>query len=122
MIFSLKNVMTSMILHRLRKNGTKLKKKFREEHIKASLRPSGSGTDEIFKPTFVFYDQLQFLTFICEGDGTLDSIERPPNPYPRKKSMLQMQEDRENRKLELFSQAVKCHKRGTNKAKQQKYG
>ena len=90
----------------IEKKWKEIEKKFREEHTKASVRPSGSGTDEIYQPTFVFYDQLQFLTVICEGDETLDSIQCPSNPNPRKKSKLQMQEDRENRKLELFSQAV----------------
>lgn len=90
----------------VQKKWKEIEKKFKEEHSKASVRPSGSGTDEIYKPTFVFYDQLQFLTVICEGDETLDSIECQPDLNPRKKTKIQMQEERENRKLELFSQSV----------------
>ena len=90
--------------------GKELEKKFREEHCKATVKPSGSGTDEIYKPTFLFYDQLKFLTVICNADETLDSIECDSNPNPRKKSKPQMHEEWENRRLELFSQAVQAMK------------
>ena len=94
----------------IKKKWKELEKKFKEEHSKATVKPSGSGTHEIYKPTFIFYDQLQFLTAIFEADETLDSIEKASNPIPRKKSKLQMHEDRENKKLELFSQAVQAIK------------
>lgn len=97
-------------ISQIKKKWKELEKKFREEHCKATVKPSGSGTDEIYKPTFVFYDQLKFLTVTCNADETLDSIECASNPNPRKKSKLQMHEERENRKLELFSQAVQAMK------------
>lgn len=61
-----------MTRHRLRKKWKELEKKFKQEHSKALVKPSGSGTDEIYKPAFLFYDQLQFLTAISETDETLD--------------------------------------------------
>lgn len=74
------------------------------------MKPSGSGTDEIYNPTFSFYHQLLFLTSICETDKTIDSIEEPSYPTPRKKTKRQMQEDREERKLELMSEAIQAMK------------
>ena len=94
----------------IQKKWKELEKKFKQEHRKASVKPSGSGTDEVYKPTFPFYDQLQFLTSICETDETMDSIEEPSNPKPRKRSKRQMQEEREDRKLELMSDAIQAMK------------
>lgn len=83
----------------VKKKWKELEKKFKKEHSKALVKPSGSGTDEIYKPAFLFYDQLQFLTAICETDETLDSIVYHANPKPRKRSKHQMHEDREDRKF-----------------------
>lgn len=84
--------------------------KFKQEYRKALVKPSGSGTDEIYKPTFPFYDELHFLISICETDETMDSIEEPSNPKPRKRSKRQMQEEREEQKLELMSEAIQAMK------------
>lgn len=94
----------------IQKKWKELEKKFKQEYRKALVKPSGSGTDEIYKPTFPFYDQLQFLTSICETDETMDSIEEPSNLKPRKRSKRQMQEEREERKLELMSEAIQAMK------------
>ena len=96
----------------IQKKWKELEKKFKQEHSKALVKPSGSGTDEIYKPTFQFYNQLLFLTAICETDETMDSIEESSNPKPRKKSKRKIQEDtcREDRKLELMSEAIQTMK------------
>lgn len=94
----------------IQKKGKELEKKFKQEHSKALVKPSGSGTDEIYKPTFQFYNQLLFLTAIYETDETMDSIEEPANPKPRKRSKRKNQEDREDRKLELMSEAIQAMK------------
>ena len=50
------------------------------------MRPSGSGTDEIYKPSFELYDQLQFLTEIQETDDTMDTVGyADSNPKPPKR-------------------------------------
>lgn len=94
----------------IQKKWKELEKKFKQEHSKALVKPSGSGTDEIYKPTFQFYNQLLFLTGIYETDETMDSIEEPANPKPRKRSKRKNQEDREDRKLELMSEAIQAMK------------
>ena len=48
----------------IKKNWKELVKKFKNEHAKASVRPSGSGTSEIYKPSWVFYEHLKYLTVI----------------------------------------------------------
>ena len=103
----------------VKKKWKELEKKFKKEHSKALVKPSGSGTDEIYKPAFLFYDQLQFLTAICETDETLDSIVYHANPKPRKRSKHQMHEDREDRKLELFSEAIQAMKETPNSTRRQ---
>ena len=102
--------MANMTLQRFRKKWKELEKKFKQEYGKALVKPSGSGTDEIYRPTFPFYVQLQFLSSICETDETRDSIEEPSNPKPRKRPKRQMQEEREERKLELMSEAIQAIK------------
>ena len=69
----------------IQKKWKELEKKFKQEYRKALVKPSGSGTDEIYRPTFPFYVQLQFLSSICETDETMDSIEEPSNPKSRKR-------------------------------------
>ena len=60
-----------------------LEKRFKQEYIKALVEPS--GMDDFYTPTFPIYEQLHFLTSICDTDKTMDSIEETSNPQPRKK-------------------------------------
>ena len=78
----------------IQKKWKELEKKFKQEYCKALVKPSGSGTDKIYKPAFLFYDQLQFLTSICETDETMDSIEEHSNPKPRKRSETNARRER----------------------------
>lgn len=95
----------------IKKKWKDISKRFKEEHSKATVKPSGSGTDEIYKPSFELYKQLQFLTKIQETDETMDTVEyADSNPKPPKRSKQQLRDDRENKKLELFSEAVKALK------------
>lgn len=41
----------------LQKQWKEVEKKFKQEYRKPLVKPSGSGTNEIYKPTFSFYDQ-----------------------------------------------------------------
>lgn len=75
-----------MTPQRLRKKKKELEKKFKQEYGEASVKPTDSGNDEIYKPKFPYYDQLQFLTSTYDTDETMDSIQEPSYPKPRKRS------------------------------------
>lgn len=63
----------------------------------------------INKPTWEFYELLKFVDVVCDDtDDTSDSLE--PKPKTRKLSRQQQQNSREERKLELFSEAVRAIK------------
>lgn len=83
-----------------------LRRFLKQEHAKASIKPSGAGTTDIYKPSWEFYELLKFVTVICDDtDETVSSITEPSKP--RVKAWKQQQRDnREDRKLELFSEAV----------------
>ena len=91
------------------KKWKQLLKTFRQENAKATVKPSGSGTKDIYKPTWEFYELLKFVDVVCDDtDDTSDSLE--PKPKSRKLSRQQQQYSREERKLELFSEAVRAIK------------
>lgn len=91
------------------KKWKQLFKTFREENAKATVNPSGSGTKHIYKPTWEFYEQLKFVDVVCDDtDETSDSFESKPKS--RKLSGQQQQNSREERKLELFSEAFRARK------------
>ena len=95
----------------IKKKWKQLLKHFREEHAKAQIKPSGAGTNEIYKPSWEFYEQLQFVTVVCDDtDETTDSLTSEPKPKSRKLSKQQLQTAREEKKLELFSEAVRAIK------------
>ena len=48
------------------KKWKQLLKTFREGNAKAAVKPSGSGTKVIYKPTWEFYEQLKFLDVVCD--------------------------------------------------------
>ena len=51
-------------------------KTFRCEHAKATYKPSGSGTSDIYQPTL--YSSLLFIDVICDDtDDTVDTIDGP---------------------------------------------
>ena len=84
-------------------------KRFKQEHSKASVKPSGAGhgTAEIYTPSWEFYEQLKYVTVICDDtDDTVSSISEPSKPKVKKASKQQQKDSREDRKLELFSDAV----------------
>ena len=92
----------------IKKKWRELLKKFKEEHAKAFVKPSGAGTAEIYNPSWVFYELLKYVTVICDDtDETVNSIDRGPSKSRAKKvSKQQQKEIREDRKLELFSDTV----------------
>lgn len=91
----------------LMKKWKQLLKTFREENAKATVKPSGSGTKDIYKPTWEFYELQRFVDVVCDDtDETLDSLE--PKPKSRKLSRQQQQNSRKERKLELFSDTVRA--------------
>ena len=47
----------------IKKKWKKLLKRFKQEHSKASVKPSGAGTAEIYTPSWEFYEILETLTF-----------------------------------------------------------
>ena len=62
-----------------------------------------------YKPSWEFYEQLQFVTVVCDDtDETTDSLTSEPKPKSRKLSKQQLQNAREEKKLELFSEAVRA--------------
>ena len=92
----------------IKKKWKELVKKFKNEHAKASVKLSQAGTSEIYKPSWVFYEHLKYLTVICDDtDDTVNTIDRGlSKPRAKKVSKQQQREAREERKLELFSEAV----------------
>ncbi len=82
---------------------------FKQEYVKASHKPSGSGTNDIYKPSWEFFEQLKFVTVICDDtDDTVDTLTKAAKS--RKLSKQQEQKEREEKKLELFAQAVNALK------------
>ena len=74
----------------IKKKWKQLWKHFREEHAKVQIKPSGAGTNEIYKPSWDFYEQLQFVTVVCDyTDETTDSLTSEPKPKSRKLSKQQ---------------------------------
>ena len=91
----------------MKKKWKELLKRFRQEHSKASVKPSGAGTAEIYTPTWEFHEQLKYVTVICDDtDVTVNSISEPSKPKVKKASKQQQRDSREDRKLQLFSEAV----------------
>jgi len=90
----------------MKKKWKELLKRFRQEHSKASVKPSGAGTPEIYTP-WGFYEQLKYVTVICDDtDDTVNSISESSKPKVKKASKQQQRDSCEDRKLELFSEAV----------------
>lgn len=94
----------------IKKKWRELLKKFKQEHAKASHKPSGAGTSDIYKPSWEFYDQLMFVTVICDDtDDTVSSIiVEPKKPKMRRMSQREQRDIREDKKLQLFSDAVEA--------------
>ena len=70
------------------------------------MKPSGAGTAEIDTPSWEFYE-LKYVTVICDDtDDTVSSISEPSKPKIKKASKQQQRDSCEDRKLELFSEAV----------------
>lgn len=91
----------------IKKKWKEVLKRFKQEHSKASVKPSGAGTAEIYTPSWEFYEQLKYVTVICDDtDDTVSSISEPSKPKVKKASKQQQKDSREDRKLELFSEAV----------------
>lgn len=84
-----------------------LVKMFKQELSKAKKKPSGSGTGDIYQPTWEFYIHLQFIDSICDDTGdTIDSITGPTPAKSRKTSRVTHRDEREDKKLVLFARAV----------------
>lgn len=80
-----------------------LLKAYRQEHGRAQKKPSGSGTNDVYWSSWQFYAHLQFTNSICDDtDDTIDTIVGPSSAKKRKKE----RDDIENKKLQLFEQAV----------------
>ena len=90
----------------INKKWKELLRRFKQEHAKASVKPSGAGTTDIYKPSWEFYELLKFVTVFCDDtDETVSSITEPSKPRV-KASKQQQRDNRKDRKLELFSEAV----------------
>ena len=91
----------------IEKKWKSLVKKFKEEFLKATKKPSGSGTKDIYQPSWAFDAPLQFIHSIFDNPAeTVDSL-TDHRKIKSKKSSRQMQRDeREERKLQLFARAV----------------
>lgn len=95
----------------IKKKWKELLRKFKQEHAKASVKPSGAGTADIYKPSWEFYEQMNFVLVICDDtDETVSSVQEPSKSRVKKASKQQQRENREDRKLELFSEAVAAMK------------
>ena len=80
-----------------------LLKVYRQEHGKVQKKPSGSGTSDVYRSSWEFYAHLQFTNSICDDtEDTIDTISGPSSAKKRKKE----RHDIENKKLELFEQAI----------------
>ena len=91
----------------IKKKWKEVLKRFKQEHSKASVKPSGAGTAEIYTQSWEFYEQLKYVTVICDDtDDTVSFISEPSKPKVKKASKQQQKDSREDRKLELFSEAV----------------
>ena len=65
----------------IKKKWKELLKRFKQEYSKASVKPSGAGTAEIYTPSWEFYEQLKYVTVICDDtDDTVSSIVSLQNP------------------------------------------
>ena len=80
-----------------------LLKVYRQERGKVQKKPSGSGTNDVYRSSSEFYAHLQFTNSIC--DDTEDIIDTIYGPWSAKKRKKE-RHDIENKKLELFEQAV----------------
>ena len=66
--------MTNLLVTILRKSG-KVWLRSSEEFLKATKTPSGSGTKDIYKPSWEFYAPLQFIHSIFDNPAeTVDSL------------------------------------------------
>ncbi|CAH3139762.1 unnamed protein product, partial [Porites lobata] len=91
----------------IKKKWKQLLKHFREEHAKTSIKVSLKILS-LQASSLKFYEQLQFVTVVCDDtDETTDSLTSEPKPKSRKLSK-QLQKAREEKKLELFSEAVRA--------------
>ena len=80
-----------------------LLKVYRQEHEKVQKKPSGSGTNDVYRSSWEFYAHLQFTNSICnDTEETIDPISGPSSTKKRQKE----RHDIENKKLALFEQAV----------------
>ena len=76
----------------INKKWKELLRRFKQEHAKASVKPSGAGTTDIYKPSWEFYELLKFVTVFCDDtDETVSSITEPSKP--RVKASKQQQRD-----------------------------
>ena len=91
----------------IEKKWKSLVKKFKQEFAKATKKPSGSGTKDIYKSNWEFYAQLHFIHSICDDTAeTVDSLTGPSEIKSRKSSRLMQRDEREGKKLQLFARAV----------------
>lgn len=99
--------MRNTLLKRLREGGKCLVKKFKQEFSKAKKKASGSGTKDIYQPSWEMYAQLQFIDSICDDTAeTVDALTVPFEAKSRKTSRLIQRNERKGEKLDLFARAV----------------
>ena len=91
----------------IKKKWKELLRRFKQEHAKASVKPSGAGTADIYQPSWEFYELMKYVNVICnDTDETVNSISGSSIPRVKKLSKQQQRDDREDKKIELFSEAV----------------
>jgi hypothetical protein len=60
-----------------------LVQKFKQQFSKATKKPTGSGTKDIYKPLWEFYAQLQVIHSICDDTAKIvDSLTGPSESSP----------------------------------------
>lgn len=89
----------------IKKKWKSLVAKFKKEYKKASNKPSGSGAAEVYNSSFTFFKHMQFINVVLEEEETVDSV-TPSKTKVLKLSKQQLRDEREEKKLQLFSEAV----------------
>ena len=102
---ALANELENKDVEDIKKQWKSLVAKFRKEYKKASNKPSGSGTAEVYNTSFIFFKHMQFINVVFEEEETVDSI-TPNKNKVLKLSKQQLRDEREEKKLQLFSEAV----------------
>ena len=77
----------------IKKKWKELLRRFKQEHAKASVKPSGAGTADIYQPSWEFYKLMKYVNVICnDTDETVNSISGSSIPRVKKLSKQQQRD------------------------------